>query len=93
MTSVPVRDGKKCVFRVVRVSGTIRKAEEEAIHRARELILKAMRDSGDSGDSTLDGMFGGGKGSAETENTKEKDIMMVDGSESEDEDGLSDGDG
>ncbi|PMD62836.1 uncharacterized protein K444DRAFT_511400, partial [Hyaloscypha bicolor E] len=41
MTSVPVKDGKNCVFRVVRVSGTIRKAEEEAIRRARELILKA----------------------------------------------------
>ncbi|POS88295.1 hypothetical protein EPUL_000087 [Erysiphe pulchra] len=31
MTAVPVKDGKKCIFRVVRVSGTIRKSEEEVI--------------------------------------------------------------
>ena len=32
-----------CVFRVVRVSGTIRKAEEEAVRRAREEIRTAKR--------------------------------------------------
>ncbi|KAI0437377.1 Rpp14 family protein [Xylaria telfairii] len=41
MNSVPVKNGKPCVFRVVRVSGTIRKAEEEAIRRARKLIFEA----------------------------------------------------
>ncbi|KAJ8131545.1 hypothetical protein O1611_g2084 [Lasiodiplodia mahajangana] len=41
MNSVPVRNGKPCVFRVVHVSGTIRKAEEEAIRRARKLIFEA----------------------------------------------------
>ncbi len=35
MDRVPVKNGKPCIFRVVRVSGTIRKVEEEAIRRAR----------------------------------------------------------
>lgn len=33
--------GKRCVIRVVRVSGTIRKAEEEAVRRARREIVRA----------------------------------------------------
>ncbi|KAI1647911.1 Rpp14 family protein [Daldinia loculata] len=41
MSSVPVKNGKPCVFRVVHVSGTMRKAEEEAIRRARNLIFAA----------------------------------------------------
>ena len=32
---------RPCVFRVVKVSGTMRKAEEEAIHRARKEIARA----------------------------------------------------
>ena len=77
MTKVPVPDGKNCVFRVVRVSGTIRKAEEEAIRRARELILEARREMEGKDDSTLDTIFG-------KEGSKAKeDIMMVDASDSE----------
>ncbi|KAI9794363.1 MAG: hypothetical protein M1816_005432 [Peltula sp. TS41687] len=34
-------DARVCVLRVVRVSGTIRKAEEEAIRRARNMVLRA----------------------------------------------------
>lgn len=43
MHSVPVKAGqsKECVFKVVRVSGTIRKAEEEAIRQARMLVVAA----------------------------------------------------
>ncbi|KAH8792887.1 Rpp14/Pop5 family-domain-containing protein [Hyaloscypha finlandica] len=88
MTSVPVKDGKNCVFRVVRVSGTIRKAEEEAIRRARELILKARREIGEKSDSTLDDIFGG----AGAETTREKGVLVVDRSDSEEEED-SDGDG
>ena len=33
MSRVPVDNGKRCVFRVIRVSGTIRKAQEEAVRR------------------------------------------------------------
>lgn len=89
MKSVPVKDGKNCVFRVVRVSGTIRKAEQEAIRRARELILKAQRDLGSQGKSTLEDMFGDGK-----EDTT-GDVLMVDraDSNSEEEGVDSDGDG
>lgn len=32
-----------CAIRVVRCSGTIRKAEEEAVRRAREFVVKARQ--------------------------------------------------
>lgn len=35
---------RPCVFRVVRVSGTIRKVEEEAVKRARADVLRAQRE-------------------------------------------------
>ena len=41
---------QSCVIKVVRVSGTIRKAEEEAIRRAKASILRAQRSKGDAGD-------------------------------------------
>ena len=92
MNNVPVKDGKNCVFRVVRVSGTIRKAEEEAIRTAREMILKARRELGEQSESMLDNLFG-----KEKDNTAEElmnDIMMVDKSdEDEDEEEHGDGDG
>ncbi|EEH22382.2 hypothetical protein PABG_04593 [Paracoccidioides brasiliensis Pb03] len=47
-----------CVFRVVRVSGTMRKAEEEAISRARREVVR-MRVAGEKGGGMLEGMFGG----------------------------------
>lgn len=37
------------MIQVVRVSGTIRKAEEEAIRRAKASILRAQRVKGDGG--------------------------------------------
>ena len=54
MDHVPTRDGdgRPCIFRVVRVSGTIRKAEEEAIRQAKRLIL-AAKDEANSATSTL----------------------------------------
>ncbi|TVY30230.1 Ribonuclease P/MRP protein subunit POP5 [Lachnellula hyalina] len=90
MNSVPIKNGKNCVFRVVRVSGTIRKAEEEAIRRAKEIIVKARREAGEKGESTLDNIFGKTKDGT-TESTK--DVLMVDGSDSEEEGYMSDGDG
>jgi ribonuclease P/MRP protein subunit POP5 len=42
-TSLPKPVSQPCVFQVVRVSGTIRKAEEEAIRRARITIRRAQR--------------------------------------------------
>jgi len=41
VTKLPRPIEEKCVVQVVRVSGTIKKAEEEAIRRARATILRA----------------------------------------------------
>lgn len=40
---------RPCVFQVVRVSGTIRKSEEEAIRRARDAIMRAKRKDEEDG--------------------------------------------
>ncbi|KAL9641207.1 MAG: hypothetical protein Q9204_000195 [Flavoplaca sp. TL-2023a] len=47
-----------CVMQVIRVSGTIRKAEEEIIRRARAAILKARRESQDEERVVLDQILG-----------------------------------
>ncbi|PWY91719.1 hypothetical protein BO94DRAFT_533173, partial [Aspergillus sclerotioniger CBS 115572] len=47
---------RSCVFRVIRVSGTMRKAEEEAIRRARREIVR-LRGAEESG--VLEGLLGG----------------------------------
>jgi ribonuclease P/MRP protein subunit POP5 len=86
MNEVPVKDGKKCVFRVVRVSGTIRKVEEEAIRRARDIMLRARREGGAS-EEILDTMLGKKRG----ETSAGEDAFMVD--RGDDEDDYSDGDG
>jgi ribonuclease P/MRP protein subunit POP5 len=81
MNRVPVTDGRSCVFRVVRVSGTIRKAQEELIRRSREMILKAQREINEQGDSTLENI------------DSTRAIQMADRSDTdEDEDEPSDGD-
>ncbi|MCJ1249793.1 hypothetical protein MMC30_007019 [Trapelia coarctata] len=49
---------RPCVMKVIRVSGTIRKAEEEAIRRARADILKARREVGDGAAGDLEGFLG-----------------------------------
>ena len=46
-----------CVMQVVRVSGTIKKAEEEAIRRARAAILRAKRENGDGSTDDVIGML------------------------------------
>jgi ribonuclease P/MRP protein subunit POP5 len=91
MTRVPVKNGRKCVFQVVRVSGTIRKAEEEAIRRARDMISKARRAMEGQSDWTLQSIFGKDESHAGKETTN--DILMVDRSDSEDDEELSDGGG
>ena len=44
MNSLPIKGGRPCIYRVVRVSGTIRKVEEEAVRRAKLLILAAKEE-------------------------------------------------
>ena len=48
-----------CAIQVVRVSGTIKKAEEEAIRRARAAILRAKRESGEESTDGVLGLLGG----------------------------------
>lgn len=49
---------RACAIQVVRVSGTIKKAEEEAIRRARAAILRAKRESGEGSTDSLLGILG-----------------------------------
>ena len=50
MGRVPSKDGtgRHCIFRVVRVSGTIRKVEEEAIRQNRALIVAAKQEASEA---------------------------------------------
>jgi len=93
METVPVREGKSCVFRVVRVSGTMRKTQEEAIRRAREMILKARQEESEkgngAGDKTLEGIFG--KRAEEAARSAAREVMMVDASDGEEEEEVSEG--
>jgi ribonuclease P/MRP protein subunit POP5 len=79
------------VFRVVRVSGTMRKSQEEAIRRAREMIAEARQEMDGQGDSILDNIFGQAVDHTGVDFTK--DVLMVDKSDSEGEGELSDDDG
>jgi ribonuclease P/MRP protein subunit POP5 len=82
MDHVPVKDGRPCIFRVVRVSGTIRKAEEEAIRQAKRLILAAKE--GTSGaKSSL---------SSALQTQEQISLHITDDSSGEDED-MADADG
>lgn len=60
LTQVPDKGKgtRACVMRVVRVSGTIKKAEEEAIKRAREAILRAKGQVGGNDSSAVLGEGG-----------------------------------
>lgn len=91
MNTIPVKNGKNCVFRVVRVSGTIRKAEEEAIRRAREMITRAQREMGEKSETTLDNIFG--KQNDAPAQMHDADIFMIDAGNSDAEEDYSDGDG
>ncbi|KAK4187098.1 ribonuclease P/MRP protein subunit POP5 [Podospora australis] len=54
MRSIPIKNGRPCIFRVVRVSGTIRKVEQEAIRRAKLLVLAAKEEM--SGKNSTDAL-------------------------------------
>ena len=58
MNHVPVKNGRACTFRVVRVSGTIRKVEEEAIRRAKQMVLIAREHMGGKDTNALGALFG-----------------------------------
>lgn len=48
------------MFRVVRVSGTMKKAEQEAIRRARMDVVRLTSEWKKGGKDVLENMFGGG---------------------------------
>jgi ribonuclease P/MRP protein subunit POP5 len=82
MDRVPAKNGKPCIFRVVRVSGTIRKIEEEAIRRAKQMMLAAKEEvTGKKPDSDALGALFGKSGSGRGE----FDMMDVDSGASEGE--------
>lgn len=82
MDHVPVKDGRSCIFRVVRVSGTIRKAEEEAIRQAKKLIVAAKeQEAGQARSSIL------------TSTLREQDQTMMDVADVSSDDVMADEDG
>ncbi|GKT79945.1 LOW QUALITY PROTEIN: Rpp14/Pop5 family protein [Colletotrichum tofieldiae] len=87
MTCVPLKtgDGKPCTFKVVRVSGTIRKAEEEAVRQARQLVLAAKDSAAAAANGALP-MFTESKAQVE-------DTIMFDASDVSDEDDMVEEDG
>ncbi|KAG9810598.1 hypothetical protein KCU63_g21124, partial [Aureobasidium melanogenum] len=70
-----------CVIQVVRVSGTIRKAEEEAIRRAKAAILRATA-QGKGSDFALDKMLGSEGGG---NNTRAGASMGIESDDEEDD--------
>ncbi|KAF9881722.1 Rpp14 family protein [Colletotrichum karsti] len=87
MDRVPLKngDGKPCTFRVVRVSGTIRKAEEEAIRQARQLVLAAKDSVAAAAGGALPS-FNEGKAQA-------ADTVMFDASDVSDDENMVEDDG
>jgi ribonuclease P/MRP protein subunit POP5 len=53
-------DGVGCVIRVVRVSGTIKKAEEDVVRRARREIVRAKMGVEEKGVNLLESLLGSG---------------------------------
>lgn len=61
MDHVPAKNGRACTFRVMRVSGTIRKIEEDAVRRAKQMMLaakEAVDASKNPGSDALGALFG-----------------------------------
>jgi ribonuclease P/MRP protein subunit POP5 len=79
----PSKDGRSCIFRVVRVSGTIRKAEEEAVRRARAIMLRAQRELGEKSGALLENLL---KAPGGLEVQSDRDALMADASDEGDYD-------
>lgn len=80
MNRLPLKDSPSCVFNVVRVCGTMKKVEKEAIRRARIIVLMAHDHSRALAKSTdtLGAIFGGGE-------TEEISMVDVDNSVEDDD--------
>ncbi|KAK7538159.1 Rpp14/Pop5 family-domain-containing protein [Phyllosticta citribraziliensis] len=75
LTRLPDPVNQSCVVQVVRVSGTIRKAEEEAIRRAKQSVLKAREALGDSAVAAEALLTKGGSIAAHS-NDQDEDVVM-----------------
>lgn len=82
MDRVPVGEGegKRCVFQVVRVSGTVKKVEGEAVRRARDLVTRVRKEVGEEGRRMLEGMGKGASGQMRVE-IEDSDAEMDDDEE------------
>ncbi|KAF2121375.1 Rpp14/Pop5 family-domain-containing protein [Lophiotrema nucula] len=77
MTKLPKPNDAPVVVRVVRVSGTIKKAEEEVIRRARDLILRAkMAEAGRAEAGLVTNMLTAVDTSAHKEREREKQVLV-----------------
>lgn len=76
--------GKRCIFRVVRCCGTIRKAEEDCIARSRALGVRARKELGERVEKDLEDLFGGG---AKEEAFVSGDVEMNDDESEESDEG------
>jgi ribonuclease P/MRP protein subunit POP5 len=81
----------KCVVRVVRVSGTIRKSEDEVLRRARRELVRARREGREvvadevaDDRAVLEGLLGGGQARGQSKS------LRVEDEEEEEEDGIED---
>jgi ribonuclease P/MRP protein subunit POP5 len=72
MDHVPVKNGRPCIFRVVRVSGTIRRVEEEAVRQAKALVLTAKDQAANRGSAFLTSKI------VEPEPSNYEDTSMID---------------
>ncbi|USW56974.1 Putative RNase P subunit Pop5/Rpp14/Rnp2 [Septoria linicola] len=86
VTKLPKPVDQPCVIQVVRVSGTIKKSEEEAVRRARLVILRAQREKSGGVNSAL--LSGGSKNDGGMEAWG-----MAGGIEDRDEDGEDEDEG
>lgn len=75
VTRLPKPVDQACVIQVVRVSGTIKKAEEEAIRRARAVVVRAQRAKAGTASAAVNG----------TEIDDDGDLNMADGIEDKDD--------
>lgn len=79
MTHLPRPLGTPVVIKVVRVSGTIKKAEEEVIRRAKDITLRAKLAQGDG---KINGPL---QGILKAVGKRAEDEVMVDVEDAEDE--------
>lgn len=87
-TRLPKPVDQPCVMQVVRVSGTIKKAEEEAIQRARISIRRAQRASKRAGVATVGGTVAGAEGGVDgSDRDDDFTLRLANGIEDVDEPG------